>query len=300
MVKSKGMREKGIYKVTLRGSIVNLLLMLFKFVAGFVGNSSAMLADAVHSLTDFVTDFIVILFVRISSKPQDENHDFGHGKFETLATAIIGIFLLVVAIGIFWSGAVDIYQVLFLNRHLPSPSLIALIAGVLSLISKELLYRYTLRKGKELNSQAVIANAWHHRSDALSSIGTTLGIGGAILLGAKWSLLDPLAAVVVSVLILVESIKMLRSCIDELLEHSLPESIESEIKETILSVEGVERVEQLRTRRIGNYYAMGFDIVLNGDMSLKSAHDHSVLVEMKLRKKYGKSTYINIHIEPDK
>ena len=292
-------RERGIYKVTLQGSVVNLLLMIFKFVAGFWGRSSAMIADAVHSLTDFITDFIVIAFVRIASKPEDENHDFGHGKFETLATTIIGLFLLFVGVGIFWSGINDIYRVLFLGEFLASPSLIALLAAILSLLSKEALYRYTVYKGKQLDSQAVIANAWHHRSDAWSSVGTTLGIGGAILLGEKWSLLDPAAAVVVSVLIVIEAIKMLRSCADELLERSLPQPVEEEICKLVLSIEGIHKLEELRTRRIGSYYAISFHIILDGQICLKEAHDHSVLAEAKLRERFGENTYINIHIEPD-
>ena len=174
-------REKGIYRVTVVGSIVNFLLLVFKFFAAFFGHSAAMLADAVHSLSDFVTDIIVIVFVRISAKPEDESHDYGHGKYETLATAIIGILLLFVGFGILWSGASSIYRFLQ-GDSLQEPGILALAAALISIVSKEVLYRYTVFKGKKLNSQAVIANAWHHRSDALSSIGTAIGIGGAILL----------------------------------------------------------------------------------------------------------------------
>ena len=172
-------REKGIYRVTVVGSIVNFLLLVFKFFAAFFGHSAAMLADAVHSLSDFVTDIIVIVFVRISAKPEDESHDYGHGKYETLATAIIGILLLFVGFGILWSGASSIYRFLQ-GDSLQEPGILALAAALISIVSKEVLYRYTVFKGKKLNSQAVIANAWHHRSDALSSIGTAIGIGGAI------------------------------------------------------------------------------------------------------------------------
>ncbi|WP_287827213.1 cation diffusion facilitator family transporter [Bacteroides sp.] len=300
MIKKISNREKEIYKVTLQGSIINFALMIFKFIAGFFGRSSAMIADAVHSLTDFITDFIVIVFVRISSRPQDENHDFGHGKYETLATAIIGIFLLMVGVGIMWSGGVDIYAVLVKKESLASPTMIALIAAILSLVSKELLYQYTIRVGRKIESQAVIANAWHHRSDALSSIGTTIGIGGAILLGKNWSILDPIAAIVVSVLIIIEAIKLLTSCLDELLERSLPRDTEGEIIKIASSVDGVKGVQELRTRRIGNYYAIEFDILINGNLNLREAHSFSDEVEVRLRKKFGQNTYINIHIEPDK
>lgn len=192
-------REKGIYKVTIVGSIVNFVLVVLKFVAGILGYSAAMLADAVHSLSDFVTDVIVIMFVRISNKPQDKGHDYGHGKYETLATAIIGILLLFVGFGILWNGVSSIYAFVK-GEQLEAPGMIALVAALVSILCKEILYQYTVVKGKSLNSQAVVANAWHHRSDAFSSIGTAVGIGGAILLGEHWRVLDPIAAVIVSFL----------------------------------------------------------------------------------------------------
>ena len=194
-------REKEIYKVTIVGSIANFVLLAFKFVAGILGHSAAMLADAVHSLSDFVTDVIVLVFVRISNKPQDKDHDYGHGKYETLATAIIGILLLLVGFGILWNGAFSIWAFMK-GEQLEAPGMVALIAALISILLKEILYQYTVIKGKNLNSQAVVANAWHHRSDAFSSIGTAIGIGGAILLGEHWRVLDPIAAVIVSFFIM--------------------------------------------------------------------------------------------------
>ena len=175
MESEKSSREKGIYKVTIVGSIVNFLLLVFKFFAGIAGHSAAMLADAVHSLSDFITDIVVIVFVRIAGKPEDKGHDYGHGKYETLATAIIGLLLLCVGFGIFWNGASSIYTFLQ-GGQLESPGVVALVAALVSIVSKEILYQYTVIQGKKLNSQAVVANAWHHRSDALSSIGTAIGI----------------------------------------------------------------------------------------------------------------------------
>ena len=230
-------REAGIYRVTFVGSVVNLLLLVFKFVAGILGHSAAMLADAVHSLSDFVTDIIVIVFVRISSKPEDEGHDYGHGKYETLATAIIGLILLFVGFGILWNGAASIWR-FWQGEALREPGMLALWAALVSIVSKELLYQYTVFKGRRLNSQAVVANAWHHRSDALSSIGTAVGIGGAILLGEQWLILDPLAAVVVSLFIMKVAVQLLVPCVDELLEKSLPAEVEEKIRAEILSFHG--------------------------------------------------------------
>lgn len=292
-------REKGIYKITIIGSAVNFLLLVFKFFAGIVGHSAAMLADAVHSLSDFITDIIVIVFVRISHKPEDKGHDYGHGKYEMLATAIIGILLLCVGFGIFWNGATAIYSFLH-GEPLEAPRMLALIAALVSIVLKEALYRYTVIKGRKLNSQAVIANAWHHRSDALSSIGTAVGIGGAILLGPRWRVLDPVAAVVVSFFIMKVSVQLLIPCVDELLEKSLPDDVEKEIEQTALSFPGVSQPHHLRTRRIGSYYAIELHVRMDGKITLEEAHHTATAIENKLKEMFGKGTHVGIHVEPTK
>ena len=299
MESEKSSREKGIYKVTIVGSIVNFLLLVFKFFAGIAGHSAAMLADAVHSLSDFITDIVVIVFVRIAGKPEDKGHDYGHGKYETLATAIIGLLLLCVGFGIFWNGASSIYTFLR-GGQLESPGVVALVAALVSIVSKEILYQYTVIQGKKLNSQAVIANAWHHRSDALSSIGTAIGIGGAILLGDHWRVLDPVAAVVVSFFIRKVSVRLLIPCVDELLEKSLPEDVEKEIEQTVLSFPGVSQPHHLRTRRIGNYYAIELHVRMDGKITLEEAHSTATAIENKLKEMFGKGTHVGIHVEPTK
>ena len=299
MESEKSSREKGIYKVTIVGSIVNFLLLVFKFFAGIAGHSAAMLADAVHSLSDFITDIVVIVFVRIAGKPEDKGHDYGHGKYETLATAIIGLLLLCVGFGIFWNGASSIYTFLR-GGQLESPGVVALVAALVSIVSKEILYQYTVIQGKKLNSQAVIANAWHHRSDALSSIGPAIGIGGAILLGDHWRVLDPVAAVVVSFFIMKVSVRLLIPCVDELLEKSLPEDVEKEIEQTVLSFPGVSQPHHLRTRRIGNYYAIELHVRMDGKITLEEAHSTATAIENKLKEMFGKGTHVGIHVEPTK
>lgn len=299
MESEKSSREKGIYKVTIVGSIVNFLLLVFKFFAGIAGHSAAMLADTVHSLSDFITDIVVIVFVRIAGKPEDKGHDYGHGKYETLATAIIGLLLLCVGFGIFWNGASSIYTFLR-GGQLESPGVVALVAALVSIVSKEILYQYTVIQGKKLNSQAVIANAWHHRSDALSSIGTAIGIGGAILLGDHWRVLDPVAAVVVSFFIMKVSVRLLIPCVDELLEKSLPEDVEKEIEQTVLSFPGVSQPHHLRTRRIGNYYAIELHVRMDGKITLEEAHSTATAIENKLKEMFGKGTHVGIHVEPTK
>lgn len=292
-------REKDIYKTTLWGSVVNFILLTLKFIAGFVGNSSAMIADAVHSLSDFITDIIVIVFVRISSKPQDEGHDYGHGKYETLATAIIGVILFFVGIGILINSTESIIDV-YKGKELEAPSILALAAAAISILAKEILYQYTVLKGKRLNSKAVIANAWHHRSDAFSSVGTLIGIGGAMFLGAKWRVLDPIAAFVVSLFIVKVSVELVKPCVDELLEKSLPKDVEDKIIDIILSQPEVSSPHHLRTRHIGNNIAIEIHIRLDGSMSLKDAHDITKKIEISLKEEFGPDTHIGIHFEPKK
>ena len=292
-------REKEIYKVTIIGAIGNFLLLTFKFIAGFLSNSAAMIADAVHSLSDFLTDIVVMIFVRISSKEEDENHHYGHGKFETLATVIIGIVLVAVGLGIMKNGITSIIEVAKGNT-IKAPGIIALVAAIVSIIVKEILYRYTVIKGKKLDSPSVVANAWHHRSDAFSSIGTTLGIGGAILLGNKWTILDPIAAVAVSVFILKVAYQLTKAGLDELLEKSLPKEIEKKIIETLLSFDEISSPHHLRTRRIGKSYSIEVHIRMDGEMSLYDAHQITVDIEKKLKEELHKDIFINIHMEPVK
>ena len=290
-------RCKKIYKVTLVGGAVNVILLLFKFVAGIVGHSAAMVADAIHSLSDFVTDIIVLVFVRISGKPEDKSHDYGHGKYETLAMTIIGMALFAVAIGIVYSGMTNI--IAWANgTQLAAPGMLALWAALLSVLLKEGVYRYSMVKARQLNSQAVEANAWHHRSDALSSIGTAVGIGGAIFLGQRWTVLDPIASVIVGLFIVKVSVDLLRNGIGDLMEQSLPDVIEDEILGLVASLPDVVEPHELRTRRIGNHYAIELHILMDGDIPLREAHDKASEVEDLLRERYGEETHVVVHVEP--
>ena len=290
-------RNKEIYKVTLLGGAVNVVLLVFKFVAGIAGHSAAMVADAVHSLSDFVTDVIVLIFVHISGKPKDKSHDYGHGKFETLATTVVSMSLLVVAAGILYSGVMKI--VAWANgAQLEAPGMLALWAALLSIVLKEATFRYSMVKAHQLNSQAVEANAWHHRSDAMSSVGTAIGIGGAIFLGERWTVLDPVASVVVGLFIVKVSLNLLRVGIGDLMEQSLPDEVEAEILRLAASVPGVSDPHELRTRRIGNHYAIELHILVDGDLPLREAHEKASQVEELLRSHYGEETHIAVHVEP--
>ena len=279
------------------GGAVNVMLLLFKFVAGIVGHSAAMIADAVHSLSDFVTDIIVLVFVRISGKPTDKSHEYGHGKYETLATTLIGLALLIVAVGIVYSALTKIIA-WAQGEPLKAPGMLALWAALLSIILKEAVFHYSMVQARKLNSQAVEANAWHHRSDALSSIGTAIGIGGAIFLGERWTVLDPMAGIIVGLFIIKVAIDLLRNGIGDLMEHSLPDEVESEILQLAGSIPGVTEPHDLHTRRIGNHYAIELHILMDDDISLREAHNKSEEVENILREHYGKETHISVHVEP--
>lgn len=291
-------RDKKVYRVTLLGSVVNLLLLVFKFVAGVLGHSAAMIADAVHSLSDFVTDLIVIVFVKISSKPEDADHAYGHGKYETLASCIIGLALIVVGVMMGYNATVKIVDVVRNGTELASPGIIALAAAVLSIVLKEWMFHITRKVAREVDSPAVEANAWHHRSDALSSVGTAIGIGGAVLLGSKWAVLDPIAALVVSVFIVVQAAKILSDAIGQLMEKSLPRDVERRICEIVYEEEGTSDIHHLRTRKIGSQISIELHVRMNGYLTLREVHDKSIAIEKRLRAAFGDSTYINLHVEP--
>ena len=292
-------REQGIVKVTIVGSIINFLLVLFKFIAGILGHSSAMIADAVHSLSDFITDLIVIVLVRISNKPKDKCHDYGHGKYETFASLLIGFILSLVGLGIAWKSMSSIIYV-YKGAMLESPGMLALVAAIVSIVFKEAVYHYTVIHGRKLKSDAVIANAWHQRSDALSSLATAIGIGGAIFLGEKWAVLDPLAALFVSFFIVKVAIKLVKPSIDELMEKSLSDEVENEITAIVESFAEVSNLHNLRTRKLGNHYAIEFHIRMDGKASLSQAHDKVTGIEQRLIERYGQGTHVIIHIEPMK
>ena len=292
-------REKEIEHVTLVGSVVNLLLVGLKGVAGIAGNSAAMVSDAVHSLSDFVTDIVVLIFVRVSGRPQDEDHDYGHGKYETLATLLIGLALASAAVGIVVSGAGKL-AAWFKGEELPAPGKMALWAALISIVAKELLYQYTRIRGRKLNSPALEANAWHHRSDALSSIGAAIGIGGAIFLGNRWTVLDPLASIVVGAMLVKVAWDLLGPSFGELTDSSLPAETENQMLEIIGGIPGVEDPHNLRTRRVGNRIVAEVHIRLDGSLTLAEAHEKATEVERRIKAQFGQNSHIIVHMEPRK
>lgn len=290
-------REKEIIRITLWGSVVNVALTALKFVAGIIGCSAAMIADAVHSLSDLLTDFVVLLFVKISSRPADSEHPYGHGKYETLATTIVAIALLVAG-GVLAAGGVQKIVSAQHGAELVMPGRIALWAALISIAAKEIIYWLTVHVSRRVNSPALEANAWHHRTDALSSVATAVGIGGALLFGGQWAILDPIAAVLVSIFIIVTAGKLLHEAVQDLMEKRLPEEVEQQIREIVAQDSEMSEMHHLRTRRVGNVYSIEMHLRMHGNVSLYEAHRHSVLLEQKLRERFGAATMITIHLEP--
>lgn len=291
-------REEQISSITWLGMVINAILTTFKLIAGAVGRSSAMVADGVHSLSDFISDIVILIFLKISGKGRDKDHDFGHGKFETMATFILSIILIVVAAQILAKGVEKTTAVLH-GGTLEAPSMIALIAAAVSIAAKEFCYQITAHVGKKVNSPAVIANAWHHRSDALSSIGSLIGIGCAIWLGRKWVILDPLMGCTISIVIFAVAVKMALPAMKELLDISLPEETENEIVRVARSVRGVTDVHNLKTRHTGPSVIIDAHIMVDHTISIVEAHNIATEVENALKDSFGRETQISLHIEPD-
>lgn len=292
-------RERQIYKVTLIGFFVNVVLSVGKLIAGIVGHSGAMIADGVHSISDFFTDLVVLVFVRVSAIPKDEDHDYGHGKFETLATIIIGLALFFVGAGILYKSIKLILCVVG-GESIAQPKAIALIAAAVSIIVKEILFQYTRKEGEKANSPVMVANAWHHRSDALSSIGTFAGIGGAYFFGQKWSVLDPIAAIIVGILIVKVAYDLIKPGIGEMLERSLPKELEDEIEQLVLTNKNFSDIHNMKTRRIGSAIAIELHVRVPGNMTVTESHNATEDVEAKLKAHYGPRTQVILHVEPIK
>ncbi|AKB82873.1 Cobalt-zinc-cadmium resistance protein [Methanosarcina barkeri 3] len=283
--------------VTKVSMILNFVLAIFKFTAGILGTSTAMIADAAHSLSDLITDIAVIVGLRIAKKPGDSTHNYGHGKIETLAAAFTGLVLVAAAIGIFWGGLEKIITY-YNGERLPVPSKLTLVVAIISILSKEWLYRYTMACGREIKSDAVIANAWDHRSDALSSLGTMIGVGGAIFLGGRWVVLDPLTAIVISFLIFKVAFDISYKNLNELLEASLDSEIYGSIEDILNTTEGVLGFHELKTRKIGNAMAADVHIEVDRDLNIVDAHEISTQIENRLKEVCGSNGHFSIHVEP--
>ncbi len=291
-------RTKSVIAVTTKGLIINFFLVLIKLVCGIFGRSSALIADAIHSLSDSVTDVFILIGFRFVDRPADSTHNYGHGKIETMITTLISLTVILAGLMILISGTKQVLTHYLGLISLDQPRWIALVAAFISIIMKEFLYHITKKAGKTHKSDALVVNAWHHRSDSLSSVAAVLGIGGAMLFGEKAIILDPLAAVVVSMFVLAVGVNMLMNSVMELLETSLNKETNRKIHKIIVSADGVINSHKLKTRKVGNYIAIDVHIEVNPYLNVLQAHEIASDVEKKLKKEYGDMSQISVHIEP--
>ena len=259
-------REKTVRKVTWVGLLANLFLAGFKFIAGIIGKSQALIADAIHSLTDLTTDIAVIAGSHYWSRPPDDDHPYGHKRLEALVTVFIGVVLFAAGIGIGWKAISTLQQ-----KHASPPGWIALVAAFVSIICKEAIYRWTAITGKRVKSPALAANAWHHRTDALSSLPVLVAVAGAKIF-PSWSFLDRLGAVVVSIFILHASIKIIWPAVSELIDAGVPSETRKKIKAMALKNEGVLQVHDIRTRYISSSIQVDLHIVVAGSITVRAGH----------------------------
>ncbi len=287
-----------IRKVTMVGFWINAALVIIKLFFGYWGNSDALVADGYHSLSDFITDFMVLYFVGVAYKKADSSHPYGHGKYETIGSFFIAIVLMLVAVGIGWGGITSIIGAL--NGHeIPRPDVWTIVVAGVSIAAKEFCYRYTMVYARKIGSSALKANAWHHRTDAISSVATIIGVSLAYALGDSWRIMDPIASIVIAVFIGISAIQIAKPSIGELLEVSLPIAQINNINNIIRSVNGVRRVHNLRARRNGHAIIVDVNVHVDPDITIREGHAIATDVEEGLRESYGHNIIIYVHVEPD-
>ena len=282
-----------IRKLSLVGIIGNVFLSAFKFIAGIMGNSSAMVSDAVHSLSDVFATFIAFLGVRFGRREADASHPYGHERIESLAAIVLGLILLVTGIGIGWVGLEKILAGNY--ESLPIPGMIALVAAIVSIAVKEGMFWYTKRAADRIHSAALMADAWHHRSDAMSSIGALVGVGGSML---GYPVLDPIASVVICLFILTQGISIIYDALKKMLDTSCGEQFEKEVRQLVDAENQVERIDMLRTRMFGDKVYIDMEIAIDGSMQLTDAHAIAERVHDDIEHAFPEVKHVMIHVNP--
>ena len=289
---SSANRETTIRKVTWVGLLANVLLAGFKFLAGIIGSSQALVADAIHSLTDLTTDIAVIAGSHYWSRPPDESHPYGHRRMETLVTVFIGIVLAAAGIGVGWKAISTLHM-----KHAATPGWIAVLAALIAIICKEAIYRWTAMIGRRVKSAALAANAWHHRSDAISSVPVLIAVAGARVF-PSWSFLDRVGAAVVSILILYSSIKIMWPAISELIDVGAPSETRKRIRRCTLKNEGVLQVHDIRTRYVSASIQVDLHIVVDGSITVREGHDIADNVKQCIVTEIQEVIDVIVHVDP--
>jgi cation diffusion facilitator family transporter len=285
-------RERYVRKVTWIGLLTNIGLSGLKFAAGYFGRSQALIADAIHSLTDTTTDIAIIAGSHYWSRPADEDHPYGHRRLETLVTAFIGIMLVAAGIGIGWEAISTLHK-----KQAASPGWIALYAAMASIVVKEVLYRWTAAVGKKIKSPALAANAWHHRTDAISSLPVLVAVGGALIF-PTWSFLDRVGAVIVSIFILHAALKIIWPAVSELIDAGVPEEIQNKIMGIASNTMGVREVHAIRSRYISSSIQIDLHIVVDGNISVREGHTIADSVEGNIIGGIPEVLEVVVHVDP--
>ena len=289
-----------IQRVTYVGFFVNLFLVAIKFLAGFFGHSQALIADGVHSLSDTVTDIAILVGSRFWGQPADDSHPYGHAKLEMLVTLLIGGALFFVGLHLIYNAVGNLYEMILNQSEAPRvPNVYALLAAISSIVLKEWLFRITAATGYRIQSSATVANAWHHRSDALSSIPVALAVGAVLVLGEQFAFLDPIGTIVVGLMIFYTAFEIVRPAFENLVDTSGDVHLADMINNRVVSIDGVQSVHKIRTRPLGaSLYAVDLHIQVDPDMNVRQAHDLSHLIQNELRTKLPQIVETTVHVEP--
>ena len=280
-------------KVSFISILINVLLFIFKFIAGIIGKSSAMISDAVHSLSDVLSTIIVIIGIKFSNRESDDTHQYGHERFESIATLFLSIILLVTALTIGYNGILKILE--GINGNIEIPTMIALIASIVSIVVKEWMYQFTKKVAKKVNSSALLADAWHHRSDALSSIGSLVGIAGAIL---GLPILDPIMSIVICIFILKVSIDILIDSIYKLVDRACDKDTIEEMSILINNIDGVLELDLLQTRLFGSKIYVDVEVSADRNKTLEESHEIAHLIHDEIEEKFNNVKHCMVHVNP--
>lgn len=294
MKKEEKIEQKIAYRVSKVSIIVNILLSILKFVAGIFANSGAMISDAVHSLSDVLSTFVVILGIHISGKESDSKHQYGHEKLECVVAIVLAIILAITGIGIGYSGYEKIKMGLN-GGELQVPGALALIAAIISIGIKEWMYWYTRNNAKKINSSSLMADAWHHRSDAMSSIGSFIGIGGAMI---GFKILDPIAALIIAIIILKVAYDISKDSFQKMVDVSCDETVILEIQKLIEKENEILRIDSLKTRIFGSKFYVDLEIALDENLSLKDAHEIAERIHNKVENSFPNAKHCMVHVNP--
>ena len=294
MQNQKSINNKKIaYKVSLIAIIVNLVLSGFKLFAGIFAKSGAMVSDAIHSASDVFSTFIVMIGIKAANKQADKNHPYGHERIECVAAILLAIVLVATGIGIAVDGVKKIYA--GIDGTLATPGMLALIAAVVSIVIKEGMFWYTKHYAKKINSGALMADAWHHRSDALSSIGSLVGVGGAML---GLPVLDPIASLVICVFVVKAAIDIAKDALNKMIDTACDEKVVDQMKQTILSVDGVLGIDDIKTRLFGDKVYIDVEICCDGNLTLYQSHDIAENVHDLLEQTFDNVKHCTVHVNP--